>query len=44
MLRDIDGQYICSRCELVNPTNEVPCIPVDTKPSTELPPDDPVAR
>lgn len=35
MLRDEDGQYICSRCELVNPTDDVPCIPVDAQPSTD---------
>jgi len=35
MLREIDGLTICSRCELVNPTKDVPCIPVDTKPSGE---------
>jgi hypothetical protein len=44
MLREDDGVYICSRCGLVNPTNDVPCIPVEVNPSAEdllrLKPDD----
>jgi hypothetical protein len=35
MLREEDGQYVCSRCELLNPTNGILCIPVDTCPSAQ---------
>ncbi len=35
MLRDEDGVYICSRCELVNPTNDTPCVPLEVNPSSE---------
>jgi hypothetical protein len=27
MLREEDGLFVCSRCGLVNPTDEQPCIP-----------------
>jgi len=37
MLREEDGVYICSRCGLVNPTSDIPCIPVEVNPSIDRP-------
>lgn len=34
-MREEDGVWICSRCGLVNPTDDQPCIPMATDPSTE---------
>ncbi len=34
-MRDIDGQWVCSRCGLVNPTNDQPCIPMHLEPSDD---------
>ena len=36
MLRDEDGQFVCSRCGLLNPSDDQPCIPENIEPS-ELP-------
>lgn len=38
MLREEDGVFVCSRCGLVNPTEDQPCVPVMTEPSHELAP------
>jgi uncharacterized protein YbaR (Trm112 family) len=35
MLRDTDGQFVCSRCGLVNPSDDQPCIPVTLEPSAQ---------
>ena len=32
-LREEDGVWICSRCGLVNPTDDQPCIPTVADPS-----------
>ncbi len=32
MLREDDGQFVCSRCGLVNPSDEQPCSPINIKP------------
>ncbi len=34
-LREEDGQFVCSRCGLVNPSDDVPCIPVNLEPATD---------
>jgi len=36
MLRDEDGQFVCSRCGLMNPSDDQPCIPLNLEPA-ELP-------
>lgn len=35
-MREEDGVFVCSRCGLVNPTSEQPCVPVVSDPSTDL--------
>ena len=35
MLREEDGLWVCSRCGLVNPTEDQPCIPVSIEPSSQ---------
>lgn len=35
MLREEDNVFVCSRCGLVNPSDDQPCIPVRTEPSTQ---------
>lgn len=32
-LRDEDGKFVCSRCGLVNPSDDQPCIPVNMDPA-----------
>jgi hypothetical protein len=32
-LRESDGLWVCSRCGLVNPSDDQPCIPVSIEPS-----------
>jgi hypothetical protein len=37
VLREEDGVYICSRCGMINPTSEQPCIPApNSDPSIEF--------
>jgi transposase len=33
MPRDEDGQFVCSRCGLVNPRDDQPCIPINLEPT-----------
>jgi hypothetical protein len=33
MLRDEDGQFVCSRCGLMNPSDDQPCIPLNLEPA-----------
>jgi hypothetical protein len=35
MMRDTDGVFVCSRCGMVNPTEDQPCIPVNLEPADE---------
>jgi hypothetical protein len=35
MLRETDGQFVCSRCGLVNPSDDQPCIPLTLEPSAQ---------
>ena len=32
-MRESDGLFVCSRCGLVNPSDDQPCIPVSLEPS-----------
>ncbi|HYE26176.1 MAG TPA: hypothetical protein VEG32_13370 [Clostridia bacterium] len=32
-LREEDSIFVCSRCGMVNPTDEQPCIPVSSEPA-----------
>ncbi len=32
-LREDDGEYVCSRCGLINPGDGDPCIPVNLEPA-----------
>jgi hypothetical protein len=35
MLREEDGVFVCSRCGMVNPSDDQPCVPVMTEPSSD---------
>jgi len=35
MLREDDGVWVCSRCGLINPPDDQPCIPVTIEPSAQ---------
>ncbi|MDP9267000.1 MAG: hypothetical protein M3P27_01570 [Acidobacteriota bacterium] len=35
MMRESDGMFVCSRCGLVNPSDDQPCIPVNLEPADE---------
>ncbi|MGH9524946.1 MAG: hypothetical protein ACRD3E_20665 [Terriglobales bacterium] len=37
-LREEDGNWVCSRCGMVNPTDDSPCIPVNLEPSFDAGP------
>ncbi len=32
-LREEDGMFVCSRCGLINPSDDTPCIPINLEPS-----------
>ncbi len=32
-MRDDDGEWVCSRCGMVNPSADQPCIPMHLEPS-----------
>ena len=32
-MREEDGQWVCSRCGMVNPSADQPCIPTHLEPS-----------
>jgi hypothetical protein len=34
-MRDSDGVFVCSRCGLVNPTDDQPCIPLHLEPADQ---------
>ena len=34
-LGEIDGMFICSRCGLINPSADQPCIPENVEPSID---------
>jgi hypothetical protein len=34
-LREADGVFVCSRCGLINPSDDQPCIPNSIEPSWE---------
>jgi len=36
MLREDDGIWVCSRCGLVNPADDQPCIPITIEPSLQI--------
>ena len=36
-MRESDGVWVCSRCGMVNPTDDQPCIPVNLEPTEETP-------
>ncbi len=33
LLREEDGEYVCSRCGLINPGDGDPCIPFNIEPA-----------
>ncbi|HET9697399.1 MAG TPA: hypothetical protein VFP40_11075 [Terriglobales bacterium] len=35
MLRESDGMFVCSRCGLINPSDDQPCIPNTIEPSAQ---------
>lgn len=34
-MRELDGVFVCSRCGLVNPSDDQPCIPTNLEPADE---------
>ena len=34
-MRESDGVWVCSRCGLVNPTDDQPCIPLHLDPAAD---------
>lgn len=38
MLREEDGLFVCSRCGLVNPGDDQPCIPINLEPAAQVTP------
>ncbi len=38
MLREEDGLFVCSRCGLVNPGDDQPCIPRNLEPAVDVAP------
>ncbi|HEU5451653.1 MAG TPA: hypothetical protein VFU76_06695 [Terriglobales bacterium] len=32
-MRDVDGEFVCSRCGLVNPSPDQPCLPLNADPA-----------
>ncbi|MFB3815511.1 MAG: hypothetical protein ACE14L_15515 [Terriglobales bacterium] len=32
-LRDDDGEFVCSRCGMINPGEDDPCIPISIEPA-----------
>lgn len=34
-MREEDGLFVCSRCGLVSPSDDVPCIPANLEPVEE---------
>lgn len=36
-MREADGVFVCSRCGLVNPSDDQPCIPVSLEPADAPP-------
>lgn len=34
-LGDPDGVFVCSRCGLINPSEDQPCIPANVEPSSD---------
>ena len=32
-MRDVDGEFVCSRCGLVNPSPDQPCVPLNADPA-----------
>jgi hypothetical protein len=34
-MRETDGVWVCSRCGLVNPTDDQPCIPLHLDPAAK---------
>jgi len=34
-LREEDGWFVCSRCGLVNPSDDTPCIPANLEPAAQ---------
>lgn len=44
MLREEDGVFVCSRCGLVNPSDDTPCIPNNLEPSGDGAGDTPAQR
>jgi len=34
-MRDSDGVFVCSRCGMVNPSDDTPCVPVEMHPADE---------
>jgi hypothetical protein len=36
-MREMDGQFVCSRCGLVNPSADQPCIPTNIEPAALKP-------
>jgi transposase len=34
-LREEDGAFVCSRCGLINPADDTPCIPINLEPSSD---------
>jgi hypothetical protein len=41
-MREEDNMLVCSRCGMVNPSNDQPCIPVSSEPAIESVSDMPV--
>ncbi len=33
LLREDDGEFVCSRCGMINPGEDDPCIPIDIEPA-----------
>jgi hypothetical protein len=35
MMREPDGVFVCSRCGLVNPSDDQPCVPLQLEPAEQ---------
>ncbi len=33
LLREDDGEFVCSRCGMINPGEDDPCIPINIEPA-----------
>jgi hypothetical protein len=33
MMTEVDGKFVCSRCGMINPSDDQPCIPLNLEPA-----------